>query len=108
MARNEDNYSIDSIDHYDRINNIEQTGCRILPHETFRSGCQLAASREGTMERRSAETLRLELVELLQKQAELLNARSLGSASDVEVIDYELRQEVINDICQQLANSSAA
>ena len=60
------------------------------------------------MQRRSTETLRLELVELLQKQAELLNARSLRSAADVEVIDYELRQDVINEICQQLAKSSAA
>jgi hypothetical protein len=39
------------------------------------------------MERRSTETLRLELVELLYKQAELLNARSLGSAADGDVID---------------------
>jgi hypothetical protein len=60
------------------------------------------------MQRRSTEILRLELVELLQKQAELLNARGLGSAADVEVIDYELRQDVINEICQQLAKSSAA
>jgi len=57
---------------------------------------------------RPMETLRLELMELLQKEAELLNARALGSATDGDVIDYELRQEVINDICQQLAKSSAA
>jgi len=60
------------------------------------------------MQRLSTETLRLELMELLRKQAELLHARSLRSAADVEVIDYELRQDVINEICQQLAKSSAA
>jgi hypothetical protein len=52
--------------------------------------------------------LRLELTALLQKQAELLNARVLGSAADGDIIDYELRQDVINEICQQLAKSSAA
>jgi hypothetical protein len=88
MARNESNYSIDSIDHYHRINNIERTGCRTLAHETSPLGFPVGRFSGGTMERRSTETLRLELVELLQKQAELLNARSLGSASDVEVIDY--------------------
>jgi hypothetical protein len=60
------------------------------------------------MERSSTETLRLELVELLQKQGELLHARSLGSAADGDIIDYELRQGVINEICQRLANSTAA
>ena len=60
------------------------------------------------MERRSTEALRLELVELLRRQSELLNARELGTTSDGEILDYELRQEVIRDICQQLANSSAA
>ena len=60
------------------------------------------------MERRSTEALRLELVELLRKQAELLNARTLGSSADDDIVDYELRQEVIMDICRQLANSSVA
>jgi uncharacterized protein (DUF2344 family) len=60
------------------------------------------------MQRRSTETLRLELTALLQKQAELLNARGLGSAADGDIFDYELRQDVINEICQQLAKSTAA
>jgi len=54
------------------------------------------------------EPLRLELMELLRKQAEHLNARSLGTATDAEIIDFELRQEVIHDLCKQLANSEAA
>jgi hypothetical protein len=54
------------------------------------------------------EILRLELEHLLRKQAKLLNARSLGEATDGEILDYELRQEVIHDICQKLANSPAA
>jgi hypothetical protein len=59
------------------------------------------------MERPLTEALRLELVELLRKQAEL-TARSFGTATDSEILDYELRQEVIHDICQRLANYSAA
>ena len=60
------------------------------------------------MEQRSIEVLRLELVQHLRKQAELLKVQSLGTTTDGEILDYELRQEVIHDICQQLANSSAA
>ena len=62
------------------------------------------------MENRSSEELRVELMELLRKQSEHLDSRSLGIATDTEIIDidYELRQEVIHDICRQLANSSAA
>lgn len=56
----------------------------------------------------STDELRLELMELLRKQTEHLNARSLGAATDGEIIDYELRQEVIHDLCNQLANSEAA
>jgi hypothetical protein len=75
---------------------------------TFLLGFLFGLFPGGTVQRRSTETLRLELMELLQKQAELLNARGLGSAADGDIIDYELRQDVINEICQQLAKSSAA
>ncbi|MFL6303361.1 MAG: hypothetical protein ACJ72H_07455 [Candidatus Sulfotelmatobacter sp.] len=37
---------------------------------------------------------------------DILDARSLGAANEGEVVDYELRQEVIHDICQILANSN--
>lgn len=56
----------------------------------------------------STDGLRLQLIELLRKQADCLNARSLGAATDVEIIDFELRQEVIHDLCKQLANSDIA
>ena len=52
------------------------------------------------------EDLLPELVQLLRKQKDILDARSLGAANEGEVVDYELRQEVIHDICQILANSS--
>ena len=57
------------------------------------------------MEGRPNEELRLELTELLRKQRELLDSRRFGSASDAEMMDYELRQEVIHDLCKRLANS---
>ena len=89
------------------FNSIERTGGALWRMD-LSARVPIGRFPGGTMQRRSTETLRLELVELLQKQAELLNARSLRSAADVEVIDYELRQDVINEICQQLAKSSAA
>jgi hypothetical protein len=100
-------YSIDCIDHYQMFNSIERKG-GALWRLTFSARGIFSRLSGGTMQGRSMETLRLELMELLQKQAELLNARAFGSATDGDVIDYELRQDVINDICQQLAKSSAA
>jgi hypothetical protein len=64
------------------------------------------AGKEGIMDTRAQESLRMELVQLLRKQKDILDARSLGAANEGEVVDYELRQEVILDICQILANSS--
>jgi len=52
--------------------------------------------------------LRNELNRLLQKQAQVLQSRRLGAATDTEVLEYELRQEVVHEICNQLAHSSAA
>jgi hypothetical protein len=57
------------------------------------------------METYSDEALRHELGELLRMQTRLLESRSSGSATDTEILEYELRQEVIQDICQQLAHS---
>jgi len=56
----------------------------------------------------SQEELRAELAQLLRKQNELLEARTFGSATDAEILEYELRQEAIHDICRRLANSAAA
>jgi len=57
------------------------------------------------MESRHIEELRVELTGLLQKQNEVLESRMLGSASDSDLLEYEIRQEIVHDICNQLANS---
>ena len=57
---------------------------------------------------KSQEELRVELTQLLRKQNELLESRTFGSATETEILEYELRQEVIHDICRRLANSAAA
>ena len=49
--------------------------------------------------------LRDELNQLLRKQAELLESRSLGTATDSDLLEYEIRQEMIHEMCNQLANS---
>jgi hypothetical protein len=63
---------------------------------------------ETLMETNQIEALRGELNQLLEKQTEVLEARTLGSATDAELLEYEIRQEVISKICDQLAQSSAA
>jgi hypothetical protein len=54
------------------------------------------------------EDLRAELKQLRQKQSETLNARIVGDVSDTDLIEYDLRQEIIVDIEERLARSSAA
>jgi len=60
------------------------------------------------MEGRYSEELRDELTRLLRKQTEALESRAFGSATDTDILEYEIRQEVIHEICNQLANSAAA
>jgi hypothetical protein len=60
------------------------------------------------MENCRIDELRVELDQLLKKQAEILESRTLGAASDTELLEYEIRQEIIHEICNQLANSTAA
>jgi hypothetical protein len=57
------------------------------------------------MEKARADELRDELNQLLKKQADVLQIRSAGAASDTEVLEYEIRQEVVHQICNELANS---
>jgi len=57
------------------------------------------------MEKAQAEELRAELNQLLKKQAEVLQTRSAGAATDTELVEYEIRQEVVHELCNQLANS---
>jgi hypothetical protein len=49
-----------------------------------------------------AERLQTELRDLLRKQKEVLDLQMLGTASDSDVLEYEIRQEIIHDLCNQL------
>jgi hypothetical protein len=66
------------------------------------------AKKEGIMETNRVEDLRAELNQLLKKQTEVLESRTFGGATDTELLEYELRQKIIHEICNELANSSAA
>jgi hypothetical protein len=56
------------------------------------------------MEDYRVDELRAELGQLLKKQAEVLETRSLGAATDTELLEYEIRQEIVHEICNQLAH----
>lgn len=60
------------------------------------------------MEDRYSEQLRRELSELLRKQREVLESRMLGSASDDDLLDYEIRQDMIHELCDVLSHSATA
>ena len=60
------------------------------------------------MEKNRAEEVRTEINQLLQKHAAVLESRSLGAATDTELLEYEIRQEMVHELCNQLAHSNAA
>jgi hypothetical protein len=60
------------------------------------------------METNRVEELRAELSQLLKKQSDVLESRAFGGATDTELLEYEIRQEIIHEICDQLAHSAAA
>jgi hypothetical protein len=60
------------------------------------------------MEHYPSEQLRFELNQLLRKQREVLESRMLGVASDDDLLEYEVRQAIIHELCNVLANSAAA
>ena len=62
-------------------------------------------STEDVMENRRTEELRLELNALLRKQHEVLESRMLGTASDDDLLEYEIRQEIIHELCNILSHS---
>jgi hypothetical protein len=66
------------------------------------------AGKKATMENYHADELRAELSQLLRKQTEVLESRSFGAATDADILEYEIRQEIIHDICNELANAAAA
>jgi hypothetical protein len=65
----------------------------------------MRSSTETQMDARYTERLQTELSDLLRKQREVLDSRMLGTASDIEVLEYEIRQEVIHEICNQLIST---
>ena len=60
------------------------------------------------MENDRMEELRSELNQLLRMQVQVLESRCLGTATDTDVLEYEIRQEIIHEMCNQLAHSSSA
>lgn len=70
----------------------------------------LLASSEGeriAMESERIDDRRAVLDILLKKQAEVLELRRIGAATDADLVEYELRQETIHELCNQLAHSAA-
>jgi hypothetical protein len=51
------------------------------------------------------EQLQAELSELLRKQREVLESRMLGTASESDLLEYEVRQEIIHEMCNQLVRA---
>lgn len=60
------------------------------------------------MEDHHNENLRLELNELICKQREVLESRMLGTATEDELLEYEIRQEIIHELCKTLSHSPAS
>lgn len=54
------------------------------------------------------DELRSELTRLLQQQSETLEARVFGGVSETEILEYDIRQEVIAQIEERLARSTTA
>ena len=52
------------------------------------------------------EKLHAELAKLVTKQAEFVESQSLGGATDSEILEYEIRQEIVQEICDQLGHTS--
>ena len=47
------------------------------------------------MENQKNLELRAEIDRLLRKQAQVLESRSYGTATDSELVEYEVRQEIV-------------
>jgi hypothetical protein len=54
------------------------------------------------------DELRSELVQLLKRQSETMQARVFGGVSDTEILEYDIREEIIAEIEERLARSAAA
>ena len=59
------------------------------------------------MESNRIEELGCELAQLLRKQIEALESRSHRTATDIELLEYELRQKKVHQICNQLTQANS-
>ena len=60
------------------------------------------------METRRADEIWAELCEVLRKQREFVASRMRGNVGDSERLEYEVRQESIDQLCKALSQSGAA
>ena len=58
------------------------------------------------MDRNRREAMRNELKQLVKKQTEFLEPQTFGGASHTDLLEYERRQEIIHDLCEQLEHST--
>jgi hypothetical protein len=51
------------------------------------------------------EQLQAELSGLLRKQRDVLESRMVGTASESDLLEYEVRQEIVHEMCNQLVRA---
>jgi hypothetical protein len=57
------------------------------------------------MDVQNVKQLQSEVGELLRKQREVLESRMLGTASESDLLEYEIRQEIVREMCNQLVRA---
>jgi hypothetical protein len=73
---------------------------------THTRDCQNGPLRKvGVVEKYYVENMRAELDELLKKQAEVLESLSFGTATDTELIEYDIRQKIVHELCNELVRA---
>jgi hypothetical protein len=105
MAADENKSGIKSAEHFVRCVRYG-TKVRLLPLYLDKLASRFER-RKAVMKNSCVDEMRAELDVLLKKQAQILESRSLGSATDTELLEYEIRQEVVHQLCNQLAHSTA-
>jgi len=84
------------------------TETRLFAKLLLKDSAGASSPREkAAMENSRVDELRAEVSRLLEKQSEVLESRTFGAATDTEILEYEIRREVIQEICDQLANSTS-
>ena len=80
-----------------------ENSCPLQETKYLPRGCQLR--RKENMDSNRMEELQVELNQLMKKQTQVLESRMFGVANDTELLEYEIREAIIHEICNQLANS---